>query len=381
MRVPRLFLPRNGFEKWACPPCDRHAGERDFWERVARKVGDAPSALNCLFPDALIGGEDVPAGEVLSERMYSLLETGGIERLYRGMVLVERETPYGMRRGIVACVDLEEFSEEADRDMLIRASEETDRRITEARLTARRGALLEFPHTVLLYRDKRDKLMRSFEDEELERLYEFDLPAGGGKIAGYYLPAYIAEDVALELVSHADPCFVAADGNHSLLAAKRYWEELQRKLPVAGQRNHPARFHLVEFVNAADETLCFSPLHRKLSGIETEAFCGFFSRKVKCRREGNVLLPTLSGADGYQRAEGAISEFLRENGGEKTLFSGDPAKFSREEETAVVAMPEIGAEDLLSTAKSGKLFPAKSFLFGGEDGGRYCLEGREISYD
>lgn len=351
-----------------------------FWERVAREVGDAPSAFSFLLPDAYLGDEDEARAAERKEAMYSALEGGCLQRTARGLILTERETAAGTRKGILALLDLEEYSPEGEKGASARGTATLLPELVEARLAARRGTLLECPHTVLFYRDKKDKLMRSLEDEQLERLYEFDLMQGGGRLAGSFLPDYIAEDVAHELMSRADPCFAAADGNHFLAGAKAYWDEVKAGLTESERRNHPARFTLAEFVNLADDAVTLEPVHRVVREIETEAFCDWFPRNVRTRREGNVLYPLIGGAEGIAAADAAISAFLRANTGRVSYEQGDPGKLSKGD-CVVVAPGCIGKEELLAALKGGKRLPLKPFALGGENEKRYCLECREISYD
>lgn len=251
LRVPRLFLPKKDFEKWAVPAPGAGTGDPEFWERVAREIGDAPSALSFAYPESLGGGEERDVRSLC----YDLIEDRTVWRLDRGCVLVERTTAAGVRRGILACADLEEFSPAGGKDFMIRPVEEADESEVLSRLAVREGALLEFPSAVLCYKDKRDKFMRSLEGEDLERLYEFDLLAGGGRVSGYFLPEYIAIELLHDLTARADPCFGVLDGVAELVAAKRYWEKIKEKLPAREARVHPSRFALCEFVNLSDDAV------------------------------------------------------------------------------------------------------------------------------
>lgn len=373
--VPRLFLPKQNFEKWAVPPCSEGAQDPFFWDRIAR--GAEVSALSCILPDARLGEENEARFSALRDAHYGALETGAVERLYRGGVLVERHTPAGIRAGILLAVDLEEFSGTAEKDAAIRASEETDPALVKARTEARGQSLLEFPHTVLFYRDKKDKILRSMESD-LEELYDFSLMEGGGRITGRFLPEYITADVAHDLMGRADPCFIVASGNHSLCAAKRHWENVRCSLTAPAQRYHPARFALAEFVNIESEAVSFEPIHRRVSGVDAEAFASFFEKKLKCKRSGAVLYPVLSaGPEGYRRVEETIGEYLAANGGKVERLPGKMGELLKEG-SAVVALPPVGKEELLAAAKAGKRFPVRTFRLACE---RYCLEGREISYD
>ena len=378
IRIPRVFLPRNNFETWAVTACDRHPYDRLYWERVAQEKGDAPSALFCIFPDAFRGEEQEARLEELRESMYMYLENGVLERLNRGMVLVERTTSKGVRRGLLANIDLEEYSPESEKGAIVRASTETLPSIVETRLQVRQKSVLEFPHAVLLYRDKKDKVLRGLYDD-LEQLYDIELPEGGS-VKAYFIPEEEAEFTAHDLIAKADPCFVVADGNHSLAAAKAHWDELKSTLLPAEMRNHPARFMLVEFVNAQDPAVAFEPVHRVVRDIEPEAFCDYFCRKVKSKREKNILYPILSGADSYASVDKTIGEFIRQNYG-RVEYRSDRPSLLGQDDCVVVALPAVETEELYAAVKGGKRFPAKTFCLGAETDARYSIEGREISYD
>lgn len=370
LRVPRLFVPKDGHTWTVCAP-DR--GDRAYFERRARKIGDAPSALPLLLPDAYLGDEEESAEE-LREYGFRMLEEGGLQRYERGSMLVERQTERGVRRGILMCFDLEEYSPDGDKSRAVRALEETDQRLVASRLRARESAPLEFPHAVVCYRDKRDKIMRELEEEELERVYAFELP-GGGHIEGLFLPDYIAEDVTHELVSRADPCFGVLEGAHALAAAKLHWENVKKNISAREAHRHPARFALCEFVNLSDDAVELTGGRYVVSETDGEALFDFLSKNVRCKRRGNALFP--EGAWCEKRAEELVRRFLRTEGGRLVYRAGEALS----EDEYAVAFPAPEKDELLSALKAGKRYPPKTFYLGGEDGCRYLLEGREIGYD
>lgn len=51
-RPPRILLPRPGLDlaKWAVVACDQYTSEPAYWERVAQRVGAAPSTLHMILP-------------------------------------------------------------------------------------------------------------------------------------------------------------------------------------------------------------------------------------------------------------------------------------------------------------------------------------------
>lgn len=375
IRVPRVFLPRENYESWGAPPCS-YSFERSFWEDFARGLGETPSVYHCLVPDAFSGEEEERIQEA-RENMYEYLESGALERLNRGMIYTVRTSASGAaRRGILASVDLEEVSFEGEKGASVRSALETIPEVVQSRMRAREAFVLEFPHVVLLYRDKKDKILRAL-DDELELLFDVPLGSDGGRLVSRYIPEEDSILLAHDLIARADPCFLVADGAHELAGAKAHWEEIKRTISPSEARNHPARYLLAEFVNGLDEALAFEPLHRRVRGIEPEAFCDYFARKVKCKRQGNVLFPILTDAESYRAADSAIFEFLKQNTGAVDYSAARPALLA-DADSVVVALPAPAAEDLYAAVKSGKRYPARAFRLKEP---RFSFEGREISYD
>ena len=240
IRIPRLFLPRD-FERWVAPPCDAPA---DLWQPLSGEEG--VTARDCTIPDFLRGAGEEAQLEKMRNNMYAALENGEIERFERGSLLVRRETSHGVRKGILANIDLEELLPEGGGT--IRLSTATDPELVLWRQRRRERSVLEFPHTLLCYRDKRNKIMRALEEEELAPVYDFHTRFCSLK--GEFIYDFIAEELMHDLMKCADPCFGVLDGNHSLVAAKRHWEK--GTISAEEAKNHPARFTLAEFVNICD---------------------------------------------------------------------------------------------------------------------------------
>ena len=383
LRIPRILIPREGFEKWAVIACDQFTSDRAYWERVAQTVGDAPSTLRFILPEVYLGEEDESYIAQIHGNMYRALEEEQVEKLNRGWILTERTTSSGVRRGIVAAIDLEGYTFEKGVVSPIRSSEEVVPSRLPARVQVRRGAPLEFPHAVLFYRDKRDKVMRRLQEEELEKLYDFDLMEGGGHLTGYFIYEDLAEEIASMLYGKGEPAFAVADGNHSVAAAKAYWEEVKKGLTDEEQLFHPARFTLVELENIYDEAVVFHPIHRIVKGIEPDALCDFFKKKAKCKVEGSLIYPALSsGAAAVSQVDSIIEEFVKSNGGTIDYIHGlKELKALCGEDSVGIVLTSLDKDDFFDCLKGGKNFPKKTFSLGEGSEKRYYLEGREISYD
>ncbi len=377
-RATRLFLPRGGYERWAAPAADSHPCDRDFWERVARKAGNAPSSLSCILPD-VYSDEEEGAADGAAYYIYSILTTERIERVSRGFIITERKLKSNfVRRGAVAALDLEQFSYARGEITPVRATEAPSSR-TEALIGFRQKALLEFPHTLLFFRDKKNTLLRSMDENDYDELYEFSLMEEGGHIRGVYCPEEDAYDLAADMATRGEPCFAVADGHDEIIAAKMYWERLKPSLKGNELKNHPARYALVECINLYDPAVDLFPVHRLVTETDAAAFADMFAKNVKCKRDGNVLSCSLAGAEGVRRADEVIAAYLRTNGGRVEYLDGSkPLKAVGE--GALVLFKGMEKDDLFYDLKGGELMPRHTFTIG-EDNKRYCLEGREISYD
>ena len=54
-----ILLPQNvDFSKWAVVACDQFTSEPEYWTEVKNYVGNAPSALNIIFPEVYLEDGD-----------------------------------------------------------------------------------------------------------------------------------------------------------------------------------------------------------------------------------------------------------------------------------------------------------------------------------
>ena len=279
LRTARILLPRQGIDltKWAVVACDQFTAQPEYWREAEALVGDAPSALRLILPEVWLseGEARTPA---IHQTMADYL-AGGIlaPAVEDGFVLVERDTPAGIRPGLVAALDLEAYDFRPGARSLIRATEGTVLERVPPRARIRAGAPVELPHVMMLIDDPGDTVIGPLFDrrERLRPLYDFGLMLGGGHLRGW---AVEGEDLpgvfrAVDaLAGQAEGLLYAVgDGNHSLAAAKRCWEQLREGLTPEQRQSHPARFALVELVNLATPALVFEPIHRALFGVQPEA--------------------------------------------------------------------------------------------------------------
>ena len=275
LHTAKILLPRAGIdpEKWAVVACDQFTAQPEYWRKADALVGQAPSALRLILPEAwLVEGEArIPT---IHAAMAKYLSDGTLETAVEdGFVLVERDTPAGARPGLVVALDLEAYDFNRGSKSLIRATEGTVLERVPPRARIRAGAPVELPHVMMLIDDPGMTVIEPLLQRRasLRPLYDFELMLGGGHLRGWAVEGADTRGVfdAIDaLNAKADGLLYAVgDGNHSLAAARRCWLDLRDTLPAEARANHPARYALVELVNLACPALVFEPIHRALFGV------------------------------------------------------------------------------------------------------------------
>lgn len=280
-------------EKFAVVSCDQFTSQRDYWEKLAAEVGDAPSALKLIFPEVYLeDGDSKERIAAINATMQSYLDGGVFRTLKDSFVLVKRETAYGNTRlGIVAPVDLEEYSYVHPTEATIRATEGVVANRIPPRLAIRENAPIELPHVMLLIDDRDKSIIEPYYKKrgELEKLYDFDLNMNGGHLTGWRLDAH---EVMAKLDVYAkkvrglygvdtDFVFAVGDGNHSLATAQAHWKNVRKGLSAEERENHPARFALVEIENLHCDGIVFEPIHRFVFGVDDADFVLYMSTVLK----------------------------------------------------------------------------------------------------
>ncbi len=287
--VPEIVLPKPGTDlpRWAVIACDQFTSEPEYWQKVEEFVGDAPSTLNLIYPEVYLGDPEADARiERIRDHMRRYLESGNF-RASEGFVFVERWTGSGIRKGLVACLDLEVYSYQKGSTSLIRATEGTILSRIPPRVRIREGAPLEVPHIMVLIDDPGDTVIGplSAGKGRLEKLYDFELMMGAGRLTGFLVADQDLEKSiteSLRILSDRDHfigkygldpgtpvlLYAMGDGNHSLATAKTIWDKTKEQADdKAAFVTSPLRHALVELVNLHDPALCFEPIHRLLIDI------------------------------------------------------------------------------------------------------------------
>lgn len=425
LHVPSLLLPapKVPLASWSVIACDQHTSHSAYWQETARLVGEQPSTLHLVLPEAHLGdGDRTAAVAAIHRRMEDYVESGVLVQQPPGFMLVERFSGRDTaRRGLVVALDLECFDYREGAKTLIRSTEGTDAGRLPARIAVRQDATLEAPHILVLIDDPLCTVIEPlFERQRGRPTYDFDLMQGGGRVRGWHLGS---EDViggvanALAALRRGDPplLYAMGDGNHSFAAARAVWETL--KAQGAGA-DHPGRYALVELVNLYDEALHFAPIHRLLTGVDANrllaamaehfsdsgwrrevcADLGHWQRSAAEPKAGHCI-PYLAGSDEgpefgivsiaeprFGLATASLQQFIDSFIGDASgkpqvdFIHGDDTLRQLAERPGSIGflLPPMDKHDLFRTVVRDGATPRKTFSLGEAHEKRYYLECRRI---
>ena len=410
-----IYLPALDGEKgtkWATVACDQYTSEREYWEAVEAYVGDAPSTLRLMLPEAYLEREDEEIPKI-NARMREYLDAEILRRHENTMIYLERTQSDGrVRRGIVCAIDLEDYDYTRGSVTPTRATEGTVLERIPPRVAIRRGADLEMPHIMILIDDPDKTVIEPIAKRagKLSLAYDFDLWANSGHVRGYFLGgdecgeinsalgALCADGVMREKYGVDAPAllFAIGDGNHSLASAKSLYEEIKAEIGEEAAKNHPARFALCEIVNLHDEALEFEPIYRVVFGVDIEEFKRELSSYVSSlcgdAAEQKFTLVWAGGEEEMtvkspkaQLTVGTIQDFL--DGYVKSHPSVVVDYIHGIESTRAIASGEnaigilfegMGKNELFKTVICDGALPRKTFSMGHAADKRFYIECRKI---
>ncbi len=387
-----FLLPSQGADmsKWAVIACDQFTSDRGYWERLAGYVGESPSTLRLILPEVYLpDGDEKQRARDIYAHMERYCSDGTLVGK-NGFIIVERTLKNGKKRlGAVAAVDLEEYEYTPKNNARIKATEKTVEERLPARVALRKGALLEASHIMLLAENVLG-LLREYADGEGETVYDFDLNMNGGHLKGKLIddPAKLAAIENAALGGHDGLAFVVGDGNHSLAAAKKIWEEVKKDLSEEERKTSPARYATCEIVDIADGSLVFEPIHRVVYGADaslTEFLADKLSGEARAEAyyggERTELHVASNSADAIADIQSALDEYAKAHEGAVTDYvHGDESALRAAKENGAVAvmMPCICKDTLFDYTVRRGVLPRKSFSMGDAEDKRYYCEARKI---
>ena len=199
-----ILLPKKqDMTKWAVVACDQFTSEPEYWQAVEQQVGDAPSTLRLILPEANLKAPNVDEFiQNINDSMSKYIADGVFETLTDSLIYIEREQSDGkIRHGLIGMVDLDAYDFTPGSGALIRATEGTVLDRIPPRARVRRNAPIELPHVMLLIDDPDKTVIEPLTAAAgtMEKLYDFDLMQNGGHIKGYKLSQAQIDAVAASL--------------------------------------------------------------------------------------------------------------------------------------------------------------------------------------
>jgi hypothetical protein len=393
-----ILLPdeRADWSAFAVIACDQHTSEPDYWTEAETIVGDKPSALRLILPEIDLADAAARVPDI-HRAMRRYLQDGLLQtRVKDGFVLTVRQTRRGPRPGLIAGLDLEQYSYLEGARSLIRATEGTIQDRLPPRVTIRQNAPLELPHILVLLDDPAQTVIEPIYHKcaTLERLYDFQLMLGGGEVSGYAVTAANdlsgVRDALYALKEHAAFLFAVGDGNHSLAAAKTLWERIKTHLSETERQNHPARRVLAEVVNIRSDAIAFEPIHRLMTCSSPDTLLAklcpaqpgrHLFTVLTARGSGTYSLPCPDAALPVGTLQAFLDEWLTDHPdtqidyihGEETLCS-----LAGQHGAAGFLLPPLEKSELFSAVEKDGALPRKTFSMGEAHEKRYYLEARAL---
>lgn len=391
-----ILIPSKEIDlsKWSVIACDQFTYDPKYWEDVEKIVGDSPSALRLILPEAYLGcpkKEELKAD--IEYKMREYLNAGYFDKVPNCFIYIERKLANGkIRKGLIGMIDLEDYSYLPNKSAKIISSEGTVVSRLPERAEIRRKALLELPHVILFLDDEEDKTIKKHSDSE--ELYSVSLMQGGGELKAFKLSDSHAEEIE-ELVANLNERspIAVGDGNHSLAAAKMVWEEAKEKLSAEEIETSPLRYALVELQNIYDSAVEIEAIHRVLLNCDAykavneivDEMSGESSDGLDIEliyKNGRKQLKTkyASVSELIEKFDKLLKKICDTGKGEIDYIHGEneTVYIGSSDNNLGVLLPSIKKEDIFMSLKEFGPYPRKSFSVGEAGDKRYYMEAREI---
>lgn len=410
-----ILLPKGcDLTKWSVVACDQYTSQPEYWKRIHRSLGDAPSTLRLILPEAFLSDGKTSLHDMeIAQAMQRYLDGGVFQTIPHALIYVERWLSNGkLRRGLVGAVDLEQYDYTAGFQTLIRATEGTVLSRIPPRVAVRRHAPIELPHILMLMDDPERQIIEHLtaETDQMEQLYDFDLMADGGHITGYLLtPAQQEEVLAMieglrdveafarryDAAGNPQLLFAVGDGNHSLASAKALYEE--EKLAAPEGTELLSRYALVELENLHEDALEFEAIHRVVFHVDPRQLLadllacypgahygegeGHSFQYVTAEGRGTIAVPNPKAQLAVGTLQTFLDGWLRTHVGSSIdyVHGADVAeRLGAEPGNIAFLLPAMGKGHLFKTVIHDGALPRKTFSMGEAQDKRFYLEARKI---
>ena len=388
-----ILIPKTKeMEKWSVIACDQHTSDLGYWQAVRSFVGKSLSTLNYILPEAELSSATEATIEAINANMHASLAENSFVTYPNAYIYVERTLVDGsVRQGIVGMVDLEDYHYFYGENVKLCATEETVLERIPPRAKIRRNAPVEFSHIILFCDDADCTIVEPVAGKKntLTKLYDFDLMMDGGHITGWLVDgeAAAALDAALDAYE-AESFYTVSDGNHSLVTAKRCYEE--RRDAADYKEGDPSRYALVELENINSSAIMFEPIHRLLMGVDVKKLladmaaisdpAGVQIPWSSGKESGVFTLKAVPGEMTVATLQKFLDQWLKENQGEIDYVHGDDTvrELADDADKIGFVLPKPERAEMFAHIMTGKALPRKTFSLGHACEKRYYLEGRKI---
>lgn len=396
LSAPKYLLPLKEFiDNWPVIACDQHSSDLKYWEKLELDLGTSISTMKIIIPEAYYSRVIDWSKELkaLESTTINYVRQKYLSLYDEGIILVKRTTDSGNRLGVLLLLDLEEYDFTERSNASVKATEHTNRERLIQRKLIRSSVSIELSHTIVFFDDINDRLFRNY--RKIERfqnpIYDIELNNGGGHLSA--IPIKEKDkviDYFSELLSNKDNSFYVGDGNHSLAAAKEYWNEIKTSLNLDEQNNHPLRYYLVEMINIHDNAVTFYPIHRIIYPVTDEFLEKFLNlnigkNKISIYFQGQKHKIFLD--DDTVSNYNFIDDLLIK----ESLKADAKIDFIHGEEEVIqlsdnfprclgVIMPAINKNQFFDLLEKHDILPNKSFSVGKSNEKRYYFEGRKLEY-
>lgn len=393
--LPPLPSESAKWTQWSVIACDQFTSEPEYWNKAEEIVKDNPSTLNYILPEAYLETEKEKAySEKIKNSMMTVSEK--LELHENCMIYVERTLPDGkIRRGIVGKLDLEAYDFTPDSASPIRATEKTVLERIPPRVAVRQSATVEFPHIMVFADDSEASFTERLSSAKggLEKVYDFELMLGGGRISGWKVCGEALRELLGNIERYESEklggvVYAVGDGNHSLASAKAHYENIKKQLGDAAG-DHPARYALAEIVSLHDDSIEFEPIYRILKNcnpadvLEKMSLCPKSKNRVTvvtANGEGEYPAP-----GGHPLTVGALQQFIDEYIVDNPdvvcdyIHGKETLKYLCEaDKTIGFLFDGVEKSDLFAYVAENGTLPRKTFSMGEAKSKRYYLEARKI---
>lgn len=400
----QLPAPPN-LEKWPVIACDQYTSQPEFWTHLRSEVGNAPSTLHMILPEAELSRSIDQKCSSIHQTMMDYAHSGILETYSNSFVYVERTLANGcIRPGIVGVVDLESYDYRPGSTSPIRATEKTVAERIPPRRAVRQHAALDMSHVLLLADDEENALFRPLAGsrDRLKPLYSLDLMGNGGHIAGWLVDGADADALLRRIMQYessmrsrysssggGEIVYVIGDGNHSLAAAKDCYEQAKKEHP--NSVHCPRRYALVELENIHDPAQQFEPIHRLVQTSDPQALLK--ALELECgANDGYPVTWYLGNTRGVLHLDRSkaltaiavlqpfLDAYIQEWGGGIDYIHGGEVlcRLAAEKNALGFLLPPVEKGHFFQSILSNGVLPRKTFSMGHAQEKRYYLETRAL---